>query len=75
MTDRRPDPGFAAFRETVFDDVHLLSRLRASRDRAAHVAAVVAEGAARGFRFDEAAVWAALRAGEQTWLRQGDDVP
>lgn len=75
MTDARPDGGFAAFREAVFDDFHLLMRLRAPRERAAYVAEVVAEGTARGFRFDEAAVWAALRAGEQTWLLQGADLP
>lgn len=70
----RPDPGFAAFRDAVFDDDYLLKRLRVPCDRAAHVAEVVAEGAARGFRFDEADVWAALRAGEQTWLSQGADL-
>ena len=75
MMDRRPGPAFAAFREAVFDDDHLLRRLRVPRDRAAYVAELVAEGAARGFRFDEAAVWAALRAGEQTWLSQGEDGP
>lgn len=66
---------FAAFREAVFDDFHLLSRLRIPRERAAYVAEVVAEGIARGFRFDEADVWAALRAGEETWLLQGSDLP
>ena len=75
MSGQAPDPGFAAFRQTVFDDVHLLVRLRRPRDRATYVADVVAEGSARGFRFDEVDVWAALRAGEQTWLSQGDDGP
>ncbi len=75
MTDVSPDLDFAAFRDAVFDDVHLMTRLRVPRDRAAYVAEVVAVGVARGFRFDEAAVWAALRAGERTWLLQGADVP
>ncbi len=70
-----PCPGFAAFREAVFDDVHLAMTLRRPRDRAASVAEVVAVGAARGFRFDEAEVWAELRAGERTWLLQGTEAP
>ena len=63
--------GFAAFRAALFDDFHLLMRLRAALPRDAYLAHVVAIGVERGFAFDESAVRAALREGEQAWLMQG----
>ena len=75
MTDTTRARDFAAFRDAVFDDFHLMMRLRMPRDRAAYVAVVVAAGAAQGFLFDEADVWAALCAGEQVWLLSGADAP
>ena len=65
---------FAAFREEVFDDFHLLKRFRATRERDAFVAHVIAVGSERGFAFDEAAVRAVMRQGEQAWLMQGVEV-
>ena len=73
MTGDSTAIAFAAFREKVLDDFHLLLRLRPAQDRDGYVALVVAIGAECGFAFDEAAVRAALREGEMAWLMQGAD--
>lgn len=65
---------FAAFREAVHDDYHLMTRLRRPLDRDAYVAKVVEAGAECGFRFEAIDVWNALREGERTWLEQAVEV-
>lgn len=76
MTDETGSPhaAFAAFRSTVFADLHLLTCLRVPRERETFAALVVCLGAARGFVFDEATVVAAMREGEDRWLMLGADV-
>ncbi len=74
MNETDATTAFAAFREAVFDDAALLRDLRLPQARDAYVARVVSVGAANGFVFDEAAVRAALREGEQAWLASGADI-
>ena len=74
MSDIEPSQAFAKFREAVFDDYHLLLRLRTPLARDDYVAQIVAIGAERGFAFDEAAVRAVMREGELTWLMQADEI-
>ncbi len=61
---------FARFRERVWSDDGLGSRLRAITGDEAFAAAAVAEGLAAGFRFDAADVRAALAAGRSEWMSQ-----
>ncbi len=69
------DTSFAAFRDAVFADHLLLLRLREPKERDSYVAHVVAVGAGRGFRFDDAEVHAAMREGKLAWLAMGADPP
>ena len=75
MNDPADDPAaaFAALHEAVFDDVHLLRRLRPAAEREVFVARSVAGGAARGLLFEADTVRAAMRAGEQRWLATAGD--
>ena len=75
LADPGDDPAaaFATLREAVFDDVHLLHRLRGAADREAFVARVVAVGAASGLVFEADTMRAAMRAGEQRWLTIASD--
>ena len=66
---------FAAFRDAVFDEVHLAMRLRRPLERGVFVAQAIALGAARGFVFDEGAVHAALRDGQTVWRTPGAEAP
>ena len=74
MTEPKATAAFAAFREAVFNDFHLLKRLRPPLARDAYVAQVIAVGAAHGFVFDESFVHAAMRDGSDAWLMQGVEV-
>ncbi len=73
MSEPDAAAAFAAFREAVFDDFHLMRRVRQPLPHDAYVDDVVAVGRERGFVFDADAVRAAMRAGQQAWLMQGAD--
>ena len=60
-----------AFRRLVVSDAALTERLRSVSDWDAFVGAVVACGAANGFRLEPAEVERALREGQVAWLSQG----
>jgi hypothetical protein len=69
-----PTPGgadeFARFRERVFADDTLATRLRAQTERDPFVALTVTLGRAEGFAFDATDVRAALSEGQRQWMTQ-----
>lgn len=69
MSDGAPgEGGFLAFAQRVAEDAALAGVLRPISDRDAFVAAAVATGAARGYRFGADEVEAAMAANRHGWF-------
>jgi hypothetical protein len=63
-----PREAFEQFRIAVLSDQSLQAELRDIGSKAEFIASVVETGARLGFRFDDADVKEALRAGHEEWL-------
>lgn len=68
MKDAAGEGGFAAFARRGAEDADLSGALRPISDRDMFVAAAVAEGSARGYRFEAGEVEAAMAAHRHGWL-------
>ena len=74
MTSATDGRGFAAFRERVFADERLRTRLRNVVEREQFIALVVEAGRENGFHFTAAEVTSAIVRGHTAWLMSGSPV-